>query len=265
MNHDTTVTAVIATYNSAPTIIQSVESVLNQTFKQIEIIVVDDGSTDTTRAILEPYIAQKKIVYLWQENKGCGAARNRAVQLAHGEFVAFLDADDYWHPEKIEKQIILLKKYRKYVLCYTDTYLFDEHHTPYVPPHAWCNRPRSGNNSLSLLSQNILTLSSVVMPTAVFRKLHGFVEEHKAMMFADYDLWLRAVFVGPFYAIEEPLVFYRVHPQSSEKIKSNFFEILQLFKREFRQSKTIKEKIYYAVGYSITWIKYTRAGLIARA
>ncbi|MGL5059128.1 MAG: glycosyltransferase [Microcoleus sp.] len=97
------VSVIIPTYNSAAYIVKAIESVFNQTYKNWEIIVVDDGSTDNTGEVLAPYL--DLIQYIYQDNQGAAAARNRACEAAKGEFLAFLDADDLFLPEKLEKQI----------------------------------------------------------------------------------------------------------------------------------------------------------------
>ncbi|MDP8935957.1 MAG: glycosyltransferase family 2 protein [Cyanobacteriota bacterium] len=97
------VSVIIPVYNGDRYIVQAVESALSQTFTDLEIIVVDDGSSDRTQQVLQPYL--DRIRYIYQENQGVGVARNRACELAHGKFLAFLDADDYFLPSKLEKQV----------------------------------------------------------------------------------------------------------------------------------------------------------------
>ncbi|MBD0341043.1 MAG: glycosyltransferase family 2 protein, partial [Microcoleus sp. Co-bin12] len=97
------VSVIIPVYNGSRYIVQAVESALAQTFTNLEIIVVDDGSTDSTHQVLQPYL--DRIRYIYQENQGAAIARNRACHLAKGEFLAFLDADDYFLPSKLEKQV----------------------------------------------------------------------------------------------------------------------------------------------------------------
>ncbi len=99
------ITAIIPTYNSAKYITEAIDSVLNQTYANIEIIVVDDGSTDNTENILSNYVNKNKIIYVKKKNGGPGSARNLGIKLANGEYIAFLDADDMWEKNKIEKQL----------------------------------------------------------------------------------------------------------------------------------------------------------------
>ena len=97
------VTAVIATYNYGRFVTQAVESVLAQTYGNLEVIVVDDGSDDDTRELLAPYT--DRIRYIYQKNQSVAAARNTGIRAASGDLIAFLDADDIWHPQKIEVQM----------------------------------------------------------------------------------------------------------------------------------------------------------------
>ncbi|MEB3340190.1 glycosyltransferase [Okeania sp.] len=97
------VSVIIATYNNANYILEAIASIFNQTYTSYEIIVIDDGSTDNTRQILEPYL--DKIRYVYQENKGVSHARNLGLEMAQGEFISFLDADDFFLPDKLAKQV----------------------------------------------------------------------------------------------------------------------------------------------------------------
>jgi len=103
------VSVVIPTYNHETYIAEAVESVLAQTYQDFELIVIDDGSTDNTRQVLEPYL--DRITYLYQENQGRSLARNRGIQVAQGEYIAFLDADDWFLPRKLELQTHFLDEH----------------------------------------------------------------------------------------------------------------------------------------------------------
>jgi glycosyltransferase involved in cell wall biosynthesis len=132
------VSVVIPVYNGARYIKEAIESVLNQTYKDYEIIIVDDGSTDNTKQVLDEYLLSKGfnidnkenqcfysltanpytlIRYMYQENKGPGAARNRGIKEAKGEYIAFLDSDDLWLPEKLKKSINFIETYNFDWIC----------------------------------------------------------------------------------------------------------------------------------------------------
>jgi glycosyltransferase involved in cell wall biosynthesis len=96
------ISIIVPVHNGAKFIAEALQSIFNQTFKDYEIIVIDDGSTDETRQIVEKY--RDSVAYFYQENAGAGVARNLGVEKTCGDFIAFLDADDYWTVDKLEKQ-----------------------------------------------------------------------------------------------------------------------------------------------------------------
>jgi len=118
------VSVVIPSYNCAKYITQAVQSVLDQSYGNTEIIVVDDGSTDATRDMLQPFM--KDIVYVFQENKGLPGARNRGIKESSGEYIAFLDADDRWRNNKLDYQIRVLESFPSVHLVFSDFSVFDE-------------------------------------------------------------------------------------------------------------------------------------------
>jgi glycosyltransferase involved in cell wall biosynthesis len=214
------VSVVIATYNGATTLVRTIEHVLQQTYTNYEIIVVDDGSTDDTRSVLDPFILRGDIAYYYQANAGCGAARNYGVTQSRGELIAFLDADDYWHQEKLMQQIAVFREFPDTVVCYTESYSVD----PFSAV-VWQTKrdvryaQRSGNMIPYLAIANPLTLSSTLVTRDAFTAVGGFTERYDRMMLADYDLWLKLAPRGPFRAITNPLTFYQVrHPDSDRAI-----------------------------------------------
>jgi glycosyltransferase involved in cell wall biosynthesis len=121
-----TVSVIIPTYNRAFYLCEAIESVLNQDIQdcQIEIIVVDDGSTDNTKEVLKKY--GSSVRYIYQNNRGAGPARNRGIDEAKGEWVAFLDSDDRWLPEKLTLQFSVLDAFPDYNAIHTDFLIFDD-------------------------------------------------------------------------------------------------------------------------------------------
>jgi glycosyltransferase involved in cell wall biosynthesis len=111
------VSVIIPVFNGERHIRHTIQSVLEQTYRPLEILVIDDGSTDGTARIVNGFAGQ--IRYFWHENRGSAASRNRGVAESRGEYIAFVDADDLWHREKIEKQIRYLKTHSTIELCVT--------------------------------------------------------------------------------------------------------------------------------------------------
>src|SRR3989338_10346077 len=110
------VSIIIPTYNNAKFISAAIDSAAKQTYPNIEIIVVDDGSTDQTKNVILPY--QHRIRYIHQSNEGLAAARNKAIEKSKGDYLQFLDADDLIHPEKIKKQIDCLMREPQFDVVY---------------------------------------------------------------------------------------------------------------------------------------------------
>ena len=117
------VSVVICTYNLARYICEAIESVLNQTYRDYELIVIDDGSVDNTKAILNKYVG--KLRYIYRENGGLPSARNLGIRLSKGKYVAFLDADDIWLPDKLQKQVKAIEEDDDVGLFYTAKYMMD--------------------------------------------------------------------------------------------------------------------------------------------
>jgi glycosyltransferase involved in cell wall biosynthesis len=257
MKQEPWVSVIIPTYNSSATIIQAIESVFNQTYKLREVIVVDDESTDDTRQVLDPYIKDGRITYLFQKNKGCGAARNNGAKLSKGKYLAFLDADDYWHDEKLARQVEALESNPKCVMCYTDPYLVDQYsNLIWETMQKELGKPRSGNLLWRLPFHNMITLSTAVVPRWAFDKIGGFTEVYELMMVADYDMWLKLSAVGEFYAITMPLAFYRFrYAASYEVIFTNYQRVLMILRDRINNVR-FPLKLLYVAGWASYLIRY---------
>ena len=127
------VSIVMPAYNAEKYIEQAIRSVINQTYKDWELIVIDDGSIDNTASILFELAALDSRIHALKNEKNCGASytRNRAISLARGEWIAFLDSDDLWKPEKLDRQIKLCDKYPDMVISYTASSFIDDNGNPY--------------------------------------------------------------------------------------------------------------------------------------
>jgi glycosyltransferase involved in cell wall biosynthesis len=197
------VSVVIPAYNAEAFIGEAVESVLAQTHRDVEVIVVDDGSTDGTLQRLAPFAG--KIAIVRQAQGGVSAARNAGVERASGSWVAFLDADDVWLPEKLARQLSAAAA----PVVYTDRYnIGDRGDLPDI--HSGVNRLHDGDIFTTLLVEgNFITASSVMMRRDLFDELGGFFRGLAAA--ADWDLWIRAAERQLIRCCPEPLVQYRFH------------------------------------------------------
>ncbi len=208
------VSIITAAYNCSELVAETLESVFAQTFTDYEIILVNDGSTDTPQLeqVLEPYFS--RITYIRQENKGIARTRNLAINEARGEYLAFLDSDDIWMPEYLEKQVTALAA-KKCDLIYTDAYLFGEgikKGTKYTD-----KAPSTGKvTTVSLISTecNVLLSGTVVSREKVLA--HGAFDKNVPWMgMEDFDLWFRLAKNGVKLDYQsEVLAKYRVHSKS---------------------------------------------------
>lgn len=207
MSSTVPVTVVVPAYNAAQYLDVTLKSLKDQTTPPEHILVVDDGSTDDTVAIVERH----GVTCLRQPNGGPGAARNRGLQATQTPFVAFLDADDWYAPDKLERSVGHLLNLG--ASC--------------VATDAWCvrgDRVEGRKNDRRvvpivltlemLLRGNPVVCSTVVARTDAVRQAGGFDESADLVATEDYDLWLRMSSREPVSYLPEPLTFYRVHPGS---------------------------------------------------
>lgn len=163
---------------------RAINSVLMQTFADFELIVVDDGSTDSTPDLLSKY--NRKLSPLLQEHRGVSAARNAGVRHSTGPLVAFLDSDDEWRPEKLSRQALMYNEQTPFFICHTDeTWLRDGKEVPQKKIHT----KQGGKFFERALERCLISPSSVMISRAVFDRIGCFDESLPAA--EDYDLWLR--------------------------------------------------------------------------
>ncbi len=213
---DNTVSVIMPVYNVEKYIDRTLASIFAQTYKDIEIIIVDDCSKDKSAEIIINYReTHPEIVYHLQEkNMGAGAARNKALELAHGRYVAFLDSDDSWRPDKIERQLTLMKE-QNTPFCYTAIEMMNEND---VTTKTKRNLKEKCDYNY-LLHNTIIATSSVVID----RSLLGDFRMPLRRGGQDYATWLKLLRNGIVaYGINEALVRYRVsgNSLSSNKFKS---------------------------------------------
>lgn len=195
---ETTVSAVIPTHNRAGTLGRALESVLAQTRPADEVIVVDDGSTDGTDRLVAGY---PSVVYVAQENRGVSAARNRGIAAAAGEWIALLDSDDEWRPEKLQRQLEALGNNPGHDVCHTDEI--------WIRDGRRVNPGRRHAKAGGRIFRRCLSLCSISPSAAMVRRslldtLGGFDESLPVC--EDYDLWLRVCARHPVLFVDEALV-----------------------------------------------------------
>jgi glycosyltransferase involved in cell wall biosynthesis len=201
------VTAIIATYNYGRFLGEAIESVLAQTLRPDEIIVVDDGSTDDTSEVAARY-AHEGVRYIYQENSGVSAARNAGIRAGTGEFIAFLDGDDRWVPEKTAWQVEHLQRHPDVGLITGSEWQTDE-----AGRKVWrLDRKASESECLypRILVENTIGSTSLVMVRRECLERVGMFDEQFGPG-QDWDLWIRIAGDYPVGIIGEPLMLYRRH------------------------------------------------------
>ncbi|MEO1124749.1 MAG: glycosyltransferase [Cyanobacteria bacterium J06635_15] len=203
------VSVVIPAYNALPYLPKTIDGVLQQTFQDYEILVVDDGSTDGTAEWLAQH-NDPKLRVLSQPNQGCSTARNLGIAQATGDYIAFLDADDLWHPTKLEKQVRCLDGNPQVALVNTGITNIDQQGNPlkgdYLPNEADSNWP-------NILLENPIHCGSVpLVRRSCFEQLGDFDTHLKSA--EDWDMWIRIAANFQIAALAEHLVYYRIHPGS---------------------------------------------------
>jgi glycosyltransferase involved in cell wall biosynthesis len=218
----TTISVVIPAYNAERTILETIKSVQQQSFQDFELIVINDGSTDSTLTILSTVKDSRLNVFSY-ENGGLSVARNRGISRATSEFVAFLDADDLWTSDKLELQLEVLQQNPRAGLAYSWTYFMDEQKQT-----VHLDRPLyfEGNVHADLLVWNFLAHGS--NPLIRRDAINSVGEFNPAVSgAADWDYWLRIAEKWEFAVVRKPQIFYRLSSTSMSS-RVEFMERCQL-------------------------------------
>lgn len=264
MNHETAdVSVVIPTYNSSRWLSAAVCSVLGQRLKPLEVIVIDDGSQDDTFQVAGSFGGS--IRYIRQSNQGVSVARNRGVAESKGRFIAFLDSDDEWLPDKLAVQIGRLATRTSVVASFMNMTRFDE--TTDRTDEIRFRLAADVVEDLILNSCVIGAPSSVMVRRDAFDAVGGF--DPSLSQCADWDMWIRLAGHGPIDLVEQPLVRYRSHGENmSRKIGLLEADTLRVLKKFFSDPGNLRrhgdlEKRAYSNHYMILAGSYLHAGQLA--
>jgi glycosyltransferase involved in cell wall biosynthesis len=196
------VSVIIPTYNRDGFLREAIESVLSQAYKQFELIVVDDGSTDTTGDLLQQYGTGLSVLHT--SHRGPSAARNRGIAAARGEYIAFLDSDDVWLPDKLRAQMLFFQDHPEARVCQTEEiWIRSGVRVNPMKKH----KKYSGWIFKQCLPLCMVSPSSVMIERSVFGRVGLFNETFLAC--EDYELWLRIAARYPIYLIDTPLIIKR--------------------------------------------------------
>ena len=247
------VSVIITTYNDVDYLVEALESVFAQTYKDYEVIVVDDGSTIDNRSKLGPYL--NVINYIYKENGGVSSARNVGIISSKGQYLAFLDSDDLWLPEKLELQVGYFRANPQVGLVYTDANIFNESgiicHSRFHEDIIY-DGPHEGMVFEKLFSYNFVPFSSIMVKRSCLAKSGLFDEVGKGIIQDDFDFLLRLARYYSFGYVDRVLAKRRMHGNS---LTSNFE---MLYERDFA---TIEKVVALFPELNLRNAKYVKKGV----
>lgn len=212
MSQEPKVSIVMSCYNHAAFVREAVESAVHQTYKNIEIIVIDDGSTDDSQDILTA-LQEKYGFYLeLRTNHGLVATLNYALKnLVNGKYVCILDSDDYWALDKVKKQVAHLEQNPECGLCHTPVYFIDEKST-IISDYNQPTKKEGDIFELFLMGKTNIADGGVMVPLNVYQEV-GYYDE--SIPLEDYQLWLKILSRYPACYLNEYLAYYRMHTKNT--------------------------------------------------
>jgi len=226
---------IISTYNYASFIQRALDSVFNQTYTNYEVIVIDDGSTDNTVQILQPYMDSGKLHYIYQQNKGPERARNTGIKVARGSWIAFLDADDIWQPQKLQVFHDFIKKNPELVWVYSNMEVLNPDGSLRF---RWFERKKligEGYIFNQLILECFIITSAVMVRQSALAEMGCFREDLD--FGSDYRLWLDIAKKYPIGKIDQSLTFYQRHGENFSSNNRNKFEGSFIFYKDLYQSE----------------------------
>ena len=226
------ISCIVPVFNGERYLGEALDSILAQSYQPLEIIVVDDGSTDSTASVANRY--QQRIRYLWQTNAGEAAARDHGLKVAQGELIAFLDADDLWHSDKLTRQMTLLREQPEVDISFT-------HFNNFWIPDLAGEEKRHVEEQLSRV-QTGWSISTFLASRSVFDKFDTFSETRSLAPMSEAMIWyLRAARRGAIiHILPEVLMFRRLH--LSNQSRRGAAEALLSIVKEWRDHQRHKNR-----------------------
>ncbi len=275
MQDNEQVSVIMPCYNGAETLRLSIESVMNQSYQNFKLYIIDDGSKDETPKILEQMqrMYPSKIWFQSQENQGQTKSKNNAIAQIKGQYIALIDSDDLWQRDKLLKQVEIFNKNPTVGLCYTNGYYIDE--KGHVTGHIGIDPTLQGACLDKIMMGNAIVASSVMFRSEVFSKTALFDERFSAC--ENWDLWTRISQHYNLYALDEALVCYRRHQNNMslnfEKLRENRIKVINknlnyykdIFPNISQLTKDARFKAHRFFGENYLWhldLKKARKDLI---
>lgn len=223
------VSVIVSSYNYGRFIGEALTSVCRQTFADFECIVLDDGSTDDSVAVIQRFLNDDRFQLVQQKHGGQTRAKNRGIALARGDFLAFLDADDVWEPTKLQRQLELFQARPDLGVAFTLRRLIDADGRPQPGGSA----PPPEPTVEAMYRQNFICFSSAMLRAGVPEHVGRFDE--RIGLAIDYDFWLRVARFYPMACVDEPLVRYRVGHVNLSRRQLERLHVALLIMERFRR------------------------------
>ncbi len=244
------ISIILSTYNGEKYIKEQLDSIINQTYKNFELIIVDDFSQDTTVKILKNYLNQYKNIFLYENEKNIGYVKNfeKGVRFSKGDYIAFSDQDDYWYPEKLE---ILMNRIDEYDVAYCDSELVNENLEPKGKKMSTNHNLLSSSNPLNFIIKNCVSGHAMLFKKSLLENNFEFPE------LIPHDWWITFLASnrkGVFF-VNKPLVKYRIHDNNciggnghkkikkEEKVKRHKNRIQQFLEVSRDKEKKVLKRI----------------------
>lgn len=207
-----TVSINLCCYNSEKYLRETLDSIVNQTFKDWELIIIDDGSKDSTSSIIQEYVSQGyPIFYFYQENKGLGYSRNRALKQSSGQYIAFIDHDDIWLPDKLHKQMNVFTSRSDVDFIYTNYYKMISYNNNRLVK-AFSKKQPEGFVFEKFIYNYQVFISTVVVSRKSLNSLDSLFDSSFNQI-EEYDVFMRILYKHRAMYIDEVLAIYRYHTE----------------------------------------------------
>lgn len=228
-NSEPLISVIMATFNRADLIGEAIDSVLHQSYRNLELIIVDDGSTDDTASLIgTKYASESRLKYIYQENTGQSGARNNALTVTKGQFICFIDSDNVWLPNKLQLQVRAFGNDPSVDIVYGDIITIDETGDEL---HRNNMKRYSGFIAGRLLKDNFVSMNTALAKRSCFDELGGMGGEVEVA--DDYDLWLRFSSKFKFLYLPEYFAKYRVMENQISTDKTRRFKSTEAIVRKF--------------------------------
>ncbi|MFO1257175.1 MAG: glycosyltransferase [Gammaproteobacteria bacterium] len=236
MDANQLISIIMPCYNAQKTLPETLNSIPRQSYSNWELIAIDDGSKDKTLKLLNDFRDRypKQVKIISHPNQGQVKSKNRGLEIAQGSFIAFMDADDLWHPQKLNSQLTYMLEHAEIGLCYTNGEYIDEasNHTGPIG----INPRLSGQCLHEFLMGNAIVASSVMIKKEIISQVGYFDESLTAC--ENWELWTRISSISEIGVIDESLVYYRRHSHNMshniEKMKRNRILVIQKNRHQYK-------------------------------